>query len=142
MRSNSVNGARKGIRAMQSTWVKASIWTIAVVAILVSGSAMAESRFCATATLDEPFVMPDGSEHAPGKLTLCRGVDYTPSIAVHVGYVNRRPINMLFSDRGLSETRDQTDPYMIFSRNKAGRLQLYGFSIPCPKGMETFLFRT
>ena len=120
----------------------ASIWTvIAVFAVLVvPGAAMAEARVCATATLDEPFVMPGGSEHAPGKLTLCRSANYTPSRAIHVGYVDHRPINMLFSFRGLSEAPTTTEPYMMFSRDESGRLQLYGFAVPCRDGMETFLF--
>ena len=130
---------RMGVRGFLLT---ASIWiAIAVFAVfVVPGAAMAETRVCATATLDEPFVMPGGSEHAPGTLTLCRSAGYTPSRAIHVGYVDRRPINMLFSYRGLSEAPTTSEPYMMFSRGESGMLQLYGFSVPCQDGMETFLF--
>ena len=130
---------RRGARGLLLT---ASIWTAiaAFTVFVVPGAAMAETRVCATATLDEPFVMPGGAEHPPGKLTLCRSANYTPSRAIHVGYIDRRPISMLFSVRGRSEAPTVTEPYMMFSRDRAGRLRLYGFAAPSQDGMETFLF--
>ena len=112
-------------------------------AILASVSAatptLADSRLCATATIHESFVTPNGAEHAPGKLTLCRG-RFSPSRAMHVGYVDGASVGMFFSERGRSEAPTDDEPFMMFARDRAGRLHLYGFSAPCRDGMETFLF--
>jgi len=121
---------------------KACIWSAVVVltALFLTAPALAESRTCATTTLDEPFVLPGGFEHAPGKLTLCRAAVHTPSKAMYVSYVDRAPVRMLFSRRGLSEGPAENEPYMMFARDRAGRLHLYGLAIPCRDGMETFEF--
>jgi hypothetical protein len=120
----------------------ASAWSAAAVLALlsVSGPAAAETRVCATITIDEPFVMPGGVEHAAGRLTLCRSLEYSPSRTVYVGYIDRAPVGMIFGQRGLSEAPTESDPYMMFARDRWGRLRLYGLSIPCREGMETFLF--
>ncbi len=117
-------------------------WAVvaALAILLVSGPVVAEARVCSTVTLDEPFVMPDGSEHEPGKLTLCRTPVYTPSQAMYVSYVDRAPIGMLFSSRGLSEAPTDREPFMMFARRGDGLLHLYGLGVPCREGMETFRF--
>jgi hypothetical protein len=107
--------------------------------VLLAAPAVAETRVCVTSTVSEPFVMPGGFEHAPGNLRLCHGPEYSPSRMMHVGYVDRAPVGMLFSRRGLSEAPTETRPYMVFGRDRQGRLHLYGFSVPGTDGMETFL---
>jgi hypothetical protein len=59
---------------------------------------------------------------------------------MYVGYVDRAAVGMLLSRRGLSEAPADTSPYMMFARDRAGRLHLYGLAIPCREGMETFRF--
>jgi len=113
---------------------------LGITVLLASGAAMAETRVCTTTTLDEPFVMPGGTEHTPGKITLCHGLDYNPTLAMYVGYVDGEPIRMLFGYRGVSEAPTETEPYMTFARDQAGRLHLYGLAIPSRDGMQTFLF--
>jgi len=116
-------------------------WT--AFAILVSASVatpvLADSRLCTTAAIEETFVTPNGAEHAPGKLTLCRG-PFSPSRAMHVGYVDGAPVGMFFSERGQSEAPTDDEPFMMFARDRVGRLHLSGFSVPFSGGMETFLF--
>ena len=130
---------RQGMRGLSP---KAGVWSVVVVLtiLFVATPALAQTRVCATATLDEPFVLPGGSEYAPGKLTLCRAPVYTASQTMYVGYVDRYPVGMLFSRPGLSEAPGDSEPYMMFSRDRAGRLHLYGLAIPCHEGMETFQF--
>jgi hypothetical protein len=108
--------------------------------LLLSAPALADTRVCTTTELDEPFVLPSGLEHAPGKLTLCRGLEYSPTRTIYVGYVDRAPVEMLVSQRGFSEAPTDPVPYMMFARDREGRLHLYGLSIPFHAGVETFLF--
>ena len=113
---------------------------LAILALVFAvAPAVAETRVCVTSTVSEPFVMPGGFEHAPGNLRLCHGSEYSPSRMMHVGYVDRTPVGMLFSRRGLSEAPTDTKPFMVFARDRQGRLHLYGFSVPGRDGMETFL---
>jgi len=113
--------------------------TVLAILALVLLAAPAMARVCVTSTVSEPFVMPGGFEHAPGNLRLCHGPEYSPSRMMHVGYVDRAPVGMLFSRRGMSEAPTDTEPYMVFGRDRQGRLHLYGFSVPGTNGMETFL---
>ena len=106
---------------------------------LAAVPAAASGGSCATAVVSERFVLPDGSEHAPGKITLCPN-QATPSQAMHVGYVDRAPIGLFFSHRGRSEAPVETQPYMMFARDRRGWLHLYGLATPVAGGMETFLF--
>ena len=116
-------------------WSALAIFT----SVSVTTPALADSRLCTTALIHESFVTPGGAEHAPGKLTLCRG-RFSPSRAIHVGYVDGAAVGMFFSERGQSEAPTDTKPFMMFARDRAGRLYLYGFSVPYREGMETFLF--
>ena len=127
-------GTRRFLLAVCS-WSAFAIFT----SVFVATPALADSRLCATATIHESFVTPNGAEHAPGKLTLCRG-QFSPSRAMHVGYVDGAPVGMFFSERGQSEAPRDNQPFMMFARDRVGRLHLYGFSVPCRDGMETFQF--
>ena len=112
---------------------------LTAVLIFAAAPAVAEIRMCVTSNVPERFVMPGGSEYGPGNLRLCHGPDYSPSRMMHVGYVDRAPVGMLFSRRGLSEAPADTKPFLVFARDKQGRLHLYGFSVHGKDGMETFL---
>ena len=111
----------------------------ALFVLFLTVSPAAANGSCATAEVTERFVLPDGSEHGPGKITLCPDQS-TPAQAMHVGYVDRAPIGLFLSHRGLSEAPVETRPYMMFARDERGRLHLYGFAAPTSSGMETFLF--
>ena len=124
-------------RRLPAVWRWSALVILGFVSVVTP--ALADSRLCATATLHESFVTPGGAEHAPGKLTLCRG-RFSPSRAMHLGYVDGAAVGMFFSERGRSEAPTDDEPFMMFARDRLGRLHLYGFSAPCPGGMETFLF--
>jgi len=112
----------------------------AVAILFLTGPVVAQARTCSTVDLDEPFVLPDGSQHAAGKLTLCRAPVSSPSEALYVSYVNRAPIGLLFGRRGRSEAPTDRQPFMMFARDHAGRLHLYGLGVPRQDGTETFRF--
>ena len=64
---------------------------VAIVALLLlSAPALTQARVCATTDLDEPFVLPSGLEHAPGKLTLCRGLEYSPTRTLYASATRSR----------------------------------------------------
>jgi len=109
-----------------------------VVALLVFvGPAAASGRDCASAFIEEPFLLPDGSIHGAGMLRLCRDSQYSPSTTFHSSYVDRHPIGMLLGFSGVSEA-DSPVPFLMFVRNEAGQLSLSGYSVPGIDGMQTF----
>jgi hypothetical protein len=111
----------------------------ALFVLFLTVSPAAANGSCATAEVTERFVLPDGSEHGPGKITLCPDQN-SPVQAMHVGYVDRSQIGLFLSYRGRSEAPVETRPYMMFARDERGRLHLYGFATPVADGMETYLF--
>jgi hypothetical protein len=125
-------------RSLPTASVRSAVAILAL--LLLSAPTLAETRLCTTTELDEPFVLPSGLEHAPGRLTLCRSLEYSPSRTIYVGYVDRAPVEMLVSQRGFGEAPADPVPYMMFARDREGRLHLYGLSIPSHQGVETFLF--
>ena len=127
-------GARRVLLAT-CAWTVLGVFAL----VLTSAPAVAYDGDCATSTLEERFVLPDGSQHAAGKITLCRSQS-TPSVAMYVGYVDRAPIGLFYSHRGRAEAPTQTEPYMMFARDQQGLLHLYGLALPISSGMETFLF--
>ena len=109
-----------------------------VVALLVyAGPAIASGKDCASAFIEEPFLLPDGSTHGAGTLRLCRDSQYSTSTTFHSSYVDRHPIGMLLGFVGASEA-DSAVPYMMFVRNEAGQLSLSGYSVPGIDGTQTF----
>ena len=108
----------------------------AFVLMLAAGPLLAGTT-CASATIEEPFLLPDGSAREAGNLRLCRGEDFTPSQTLHVGYFDREAFGMLVgSPVGVAES--EGSPYLLFVRNEAGALLLAGYSLPSGEGMETF----
>ena len=111
---------------------------VAVVLILAIGPAVASARVCATAQIDESFVLPDGSAHEPGALKLCRGTDYNPATTLHSSFVNNMAVGMLFGRSSASESAGNEQPFLVFVRNDLGQLRLFGYALPGEDGMETF----
>ena len=54
---------------------------------LVSTGALADGR-CVTLEVRGTLVLPDGSIHEPGQLTLCRTMDFSPVATLHKTYVD------------------------------------------------------
>jgi hypothetical protein len=84
---------------------------------------------CATAQVPEPFVLPDGSEHPAGSLRICPVQRHVPTTELLVSYVNGKQIGLLLGTSGHNEIGPGEESFMIFARDPAGRLQLYGYVI-------------
>ncbi len=97
----------------------------------------ADDGICASAHVDEAFVLPDGSEHPSGRLTLCLSRDLTPVASLHRTFVDGMPIGAFTSRRTAIEGED--GQYFLFDRAAAGTLSLAGYSCPYRGGSGTFL---
>jgi hypothetical protein len=113
------------------------VWGLVVALLVFVGPAVASAKDCASAFIEEPFLLPDGSTHGAGTLRLCRDSQYSPSATFHSSYVDRHPIGMLLGFAGASE-EDSPVPFLMFVRNEAGQLSLSGYSVPGIDGMQTF----
>lgn len=120
------------------------IWmtALSIGLLVVPGLVSAGERVCTSAEIDEPFVLPDGSEHPGGRLTLCLTRNYTPVAALHETYVEGMPVGMLMSRRGISESSSTRRPYMMFGRGATGRLAFVGYANPSAKGMQTYTLKS
>ena len=127
------------MRATASSRLLRSLGLLAAFALLLlSGTAEAGQRTCVTATIQERFVLPDGSEHAAGTLRLCKLKRHYPSSTLLVSYVDGRNVCMLLGTSGHNESDPGADPFMIFARDSDGTLRLYGYGLPEGSGVSTF----
>jgi hypothetical protein len=106
---------------------------------LASSPLLASSGSCASAEVGEPFLLPDGSEHPAGRLTLCLGSEFTPVTSLYRTFVDRMPVGSFASRR--VETDRSEGRFMMFDRNAEGTLRLAGYTAPSGDGAETFLLR-
>jgi hypothetical protein len=111
---------------------------LGVVLFSLQGVAVAGTGVCATATLEEPFVLPDGSEHPAGRLTLCRDGRYSPVSAMHRTFVNRMPVG-IFNGREEqgAQLADDENYFMLFTRRSDRPLRLVAYSLPDYGGSQT-----
>ena len=126
--------------AMREFLARAARWTVPLVAVLLlsQGAAFAAKDICITVEVPDPIRLPDGSEHPAGLLTLCLHRDWSPVLSLHKTYINRAPIGMFLSRRGVSEGPAEAESYVMFSREPDGRLRLDGYALPCQGHMETY----
>ena len=115
-------------------------WTVLVIAVLMTSQspALAATDVCIIATLSEPMILPDGSEHPAGVLTLCQRGDYTPVASFHETYVNRAPIGLFLAHHCVSEASADKEPFMMFYREPDGKLRLYGYALRSRDRMATY----
>ncbi len=120
------------IQASSKSLLRAGVWTVLVVAALVAsqGEALAARDICVSAEVPEPILLPDGSWHPAGVLTLCLRGHYSPVAAFHETYVNHMPIGLFLSHQCVSEGPAEADPFMMFYRQADGGLRLYGYALP------------
>ena len=114
-----------------------AIWTIGMA--LVAAAPFSLAAECASATVNGTLILPDGSEHAGGILTLCATREYSPVATLHETYVNGMATSMLLSRRGVSEGAPEVNPFMMFTRDDEGRLHLYGYAVPWQGRQVTYL---
>jgi len=110
--------------------------SVALGLLAFSGVVLGGQRgICTSATVDEPFLLPDGSLHEPGKITLCADRAYSPVSWMHAAYVDRMPVAMLLSRAGTSEGRPRNaTPFIVLHRDGRGLLHLAGYAVPSGRG--------
>jgi len=106
----------------------ARLFVVAVCLLTAQGAAEATKGVCVSAEIDEPFRLPDGSNHPAGTLTLCHDSDYSPVASFHRTKVDGMTVSMHLSRRGESERGDSDEPFMMFGREADGTLLLLGYA--------------
>ena len=127
-------------RASRRSLLQVTGWAAFVITVLMTsqGPALATTDVCISATLSEPILLPDGSEHSAGILTLCLRGDYSPVASFHETYVDRVPVGLFLSHRCVSEGPAEAEPFMMFLREPDGRPRLYGYALPARDHMATY----
>jgi len=111
-----------------------------VVGLLFCGTAAARGA-CVSAQIDQTFVLPDGSEHLAGQLSLCVEATHSPIASLHQMRVDGIPVGLLISRRDVSEARSDESPYMVFTRLDDGRLVLDGYTERGSAGTTVYALR-
>jgi hypothetical protein len=93
---------------------------------------------CTSALVAEQVLLPDGSLHPPGMLTLCDSRSYSPVSTIHATYMDGMPVGMMLSRRGTSEGGAERQPFVMLVRDGNGLLHLYGYAVPFGKHMVTY----
>ena len=104
---------------------------VAVVVLAVSGPAVAALDGCFSAQVEAPFVLPDGSGHAPGELRVCM-VDYAnPATGLYVISVDGAPMGRYRARLDRVENGGQADAaLLVFARREgATTLELQGVTV-------------
>jgi hypothetical protein len=94
---------------------------------------------CTTATIDEPFRLPDGLLHDGGKLTLCHDRNRSPVAALHEVRVDGMGVGLFVSRSDTGEALfggGHDRPYMMFRRIDGGELVLVGVATPLRDRMQ------
>lgn len=106
----------------------ARLFVVALCLVAAQGAAEAARGVCVSAEIEEPFRLPDGSNHPAGRLTLCHDSDYSPVASFHRTKVDGMTVSMHMSRRGESERGDSDAPFIMFSRDVDGTLLLLGYA--------------
>ena len=105
-----------------------------IIIIVIGSSALTavsaqERGTCVTARVPEAYVLPDGSVHEAGRLSLCLDGNLSPVTGLHRLAVEGHTLGLARSRRALAaESRDITDPLVLF-RRRDGRLELVGYVV-------------
>ena len=111
------------------TWIL--VMVLGAACALASTPAHAQSRFCASAWIQEPFILPDGSAHAPGTLKVCTDTAISPVAQLQRTYVDGMPIGAFLSRRQTGElpVSDKAPALFVFQRDLEGRLCLERYAV-------------
>lgn len=85
---------------------------------------------CVTANVPEPFVLPDGTLHAPGRITVCTQQVLNPVTGLHRMQVGDGACVMAMSRRSHAEARGDTRPVLLFRRTEGDPLEFIGYVLP------------
>ena len=95
---------------------------------------------CISADVDSPIVLPDGSKHPAGSITICESRIHSPVASFHETRINGSQVGMYLSRTFLNgEGVESREPYMVFQRDAHGDLVLQGYAVPDGERMRTFL---
>ena len=96
---------------------------------------------CLDAHIPAPVLLPDGSTHPAGLLTICRSRNFSPVTAIHRIYMDGRRIGNLLSRAGVSEAPTIAQPFILFYRMSSGSMRLVGYVWPDGRTARNYLFR-
>jgi hypothetical protein len=115
---------------------------IALTIVLLSAPAFASSGSnCTTASIPEPFMLPDGTEHGAGTLKLCVERRHSPVSHMHETYVDGMAVGLHIGRTNSSEGPATAGSYVMFGRGTDGRLRLLGYARPGIDHMQVFSLR-
>ena len=118
-----------------------SLLTLATLLLLgATAPALAgPNSHCYTGDVPSDIVLPDGSQHAAGKLKICLSRSYSPVTSLLETYVGGMPVGLY---PGTVETARATEafeaPFFLFYRNADGALELQGYAIPDGDSVHTY----
>jgi hypothetical protein len=118
--------------------VRYSLALLVAFAALAGVAEAAGRGRCTSAYMNEGVLLPDGSSHPPGLLTICESRSISPVASHHSVHIDGMPVTMLISRRGRSEGGAERDPFVMLSRDSEGRLHLYGYALPARDRMVTY----
>ena len=109
------------------------LWIVFLVtagAVFFASIATAAETPCVTAAVPSPIVLPDGSVHVGGTLTVCEVRSLSPVATFHRIAIDGRAVGMFVSRRGASEAAAEAAPTLLFEDEGAGELVLVGYVVP------------
>jgi hypothetical protein len=95
-------------------------------ATLASASWAQDRGACVAADVPEAFILPDGSLHPAGRLTLCTVQAFTPVVGLHRVLAEGGSASLVMSRRGRPEANAER-PEILFRRLPDGSLELIGY---------------
>ncbi len=98
--------------------------------ICASAAWAQETGVCVTANVPEAFRLPDGSEHAAGRLTLCPLEALNPATELHSVSVDGAGTRLAMSGRTSAEDYSGPNSTILFQRAPGGGLDLVGYVVP------------
>jgi len=115
------------------------MWILLVLLSAASVDALAGGvGGCTSADVKEPMVLPDGSLHPPGRLTICVTQDYSPVASLHAIRIDGASVALFASRRGVGEGGSVEPPFFMLLRDGRGRLHLAGYATPSRDRMLTY----
>lgn len=116
-------------------------WTLTLVmASLPQAAAAEEYGGCFRVDLAAPYVLPDGSAHEAGILTVCTERPLSPSAGTHRMSASGEAVGRLVSRRVPSELAALDGPRAVFTRDPGGTLRLVGYAEPAGARVRAFAF--
>lgn len=106
------------------------VFLVTVGAIVSAPIAAAAETPCVTAAVDASIVLPDGSVHPGGALTVCEIRAISPVANFHRISIDGRAVGMFVSRKVASEVEEDAAPTILFQDGGSGELALVGYVVP------------